>query len=180
MFGASGPEPGDSVYEAGMACGAGLARLGLTVATGGYGGVMEAVSRGAASEAGHVIGVTAPNSFPDRSGANEWVTEEHPAPTIPLRIARLLEISDAAIALPGSIGTLTELVVAWNIGFVARFSGAAPFPLITVGAMWRDLVNHISDIVDTDDTIVYCAADVEEALVEVGKRLGVSRPAEAQ
>ena len=119
------------------------------------------------------FGVTVPDVFPDRAGANDWVAEEHPAPTIPLRIARLLEISDAAIALPGRIGTLTELVVAWNIGFVARFTGAAPYPLVTVGPTWRDLIEHLSRLLDTDATIVHCAPDVEEAVSEVARRLGL-------
>lgn len=173
VFGASGPAPGDAAYEVGIACGAGLARAGLAVATGGYGGIMEAVSRGAAVEGGHVIGVTVPDVFPGRAGANDWVAEEQPAPTIPLRIARLLEISDAAIALPGSIGTLTELVVAWNIGFVARFTGAAPYPLVTVGPKWRDLIEHLGRLLNTDATIVHCAPDVEAAVSEVARRLGV-------
>lgn len=173
VFGASSPVPGDVAYEAGVACGAGLARAGLTVATGGYGGVMEAVSRGATAEGGHTIGITVPDVFPGRAGANEWVSEEQPAPTIPLRIARLLEVSDAAIALPGSIGTLTELVVAWNIGFVARFTGEVPYPLVTVGATWRDLIEHLSRVLNTDATIVHCAHDVEEAVSEVARRLGV-------
>ncbi len=173
VFGASAPRPGESDYEAGMACGAGLARAGLSVATGGYGGVMEAVSRGASEAGGHVIGITAPEVFPGRVGANPWVAEELPSPTIPLRIARLLEISDAAIALPGSIGTLTELILAWNVAFVARFSGLEPTPLVTVGPTWTALVGQLGDMLDTDASLVSCVDDVGDAVTEVTRRLGM-------
>ncbi len=81
---------------------------------------MEAASAGAARAGGTVVGVTAPQVFPERSSPNAHLTEEVPAPTIPLRIATLLDGVDAAIVLPGSIGTLAELVVSWNVRFVAR------------------------------------------------------------
>ena len=174
VFGASGPQPGEEAYETGVACGAALAEAGLSVATGGYGGIMEAVSRGAASAGGHVIGVTAPTIFPARGGPNPWVIEEHPAPTLPLRIARLIEISDAAIALPGSIGTLTELVMAWTTGFVARVSDNPPFPLVTVGATWRHVLTELSELLETDGSIVHCAESVSEAVSVVTARLGIT------
>ncbi len=43
VFGASQSRPGDGHYEEAVRCGELLARAGLTVATGGYGGTMEAV-----------------------------------------------------------------------------------------------------------------------------------------
>jgi predicted Rossmann-fold nucleotide-binding protein len=132
---------------------------------------MEAVSEGAAAAGGHVIGVTAPAIFPDRSGANRFVAEEQPSATLPLRIARLIEISDAAIVLPGSIGTLTELAVAWNTAFVARFSGGEPYPLVAVGSLWRDVVAHLSALLDTDGSVVTFVDDVDEAVAVVTGRL---------
>ncbi len=172
VFGASSPQPGEPAYEEARECGEALARAGIAVATGGYAGVMEAVSRGAAEAGGHVIGITAPDVFPGREGANRWVAEEQPSPTIPLRIARLIEISDAAIALPGSIGTLTELVLAWNVAFVARFTNEPPYPVVTVGAVWRDLVTRLGDLLETDASIVRCVADVSHAVDEVRRTLG--------
>ena len=58
VFGGSAPKPGSPAYEEAQRCGALLAQAGWTVATGGYRGVMEAVSRGAHEAGGHVIGVT--------------------------------------------------------------------------------------------------------------------------
>ena len=72
--------PGDGYYDEGLRCGELLARAGFAVATGGYGGTMEAVSRGAKDAGGEVIGVTAPTVFPDRVRANEHVTTETRSP----------------------------------------------------------------------------------------------------
>lgn len=174
VFGGSSPVPGDPEYENAVQCGRGLAELGIAVATGGYGGTMEAVSRGAANAGGHVIGVTAPSIFSTRSAANEYVIEEDPAPTLARRVARLIEISDAAIALPGSIGTLTELVVAWNTSFVSRFSDTHEvLPLVTVGPVWAELVDHLAETLETDRSLVDCVSDVDAALVALRHRLGL-------
>lgn len=128
---------------------------------------MEAVSSGAAASGGHVIGVTAPLVFPDRPGANAHVLEERMADTLPQRVARLIEDSDAVIALPGSIGTLTELVMAWNTAFVTRFSGSMPRPVVTVGDTWTRLVAHIATELATDNAIVHCVGDVDAAVAYV-------------
>ena len=122
VFGASRTEPGDDEYEEALRCGRGLAEAGFTVLTGGYSGTMEAASRGAAEAGGHVIGVTAPEVFSSRSAANGYVAEEIAAPTLTSRIDTMMDLASASIALGGSIGTLTELLIAWNVAFVARFS----------------------------------------------------------
>ena len=76
-----------------------------------------------------------------------------------------------SIVLPGSIGTLTELAVAWNTAFVARFSGGTPYPLVAVGALWRDVVTHLSALLETDGSVVTFVADVDEAVAVVKDRL---------
>ena len=46
VFGSSRPRPGDAEYADAQSLGTELARKGFVVCTGGYGGVMEAASRG--------------------------------------------------------------------------------------------------------------------------------------
>ena len=140
VFGSSAGRPGEPGYEEARACGRLLAEAGYAVATGGYAGTMEACSRGAAEAGARVIGVTAPAAFPGRSGANAWVGEEWPAATITERIHHILAISAAGITLDGSIGTLTELMVAWNVAYIARLGGLPPKPVIAVGPSWAALV----------------------------------------
>lgn len=164
VFGASKARPGDGVYEQGVLCGALLADAGFTVVTGGYGGLMEAVSRGARERGGHALGVTAPETFPDRPGPNEFVSEEWRAAHLAERIHELTDVSAACITLPGSLGTLTELAMAWNLAFVSRYSGSTPKPVITVGERWHRLVELLAVELETDRSLVTCVDTVEEAV----------------
>lgn len=173
MFGASSVLPGSQEWNNGVRCGKRLVKQGFAVATGGYGGAMAAVSEGAATAGGKVIGVTAPQVFPGRAGANEHVKEERPAPSLTERIHDIITLSDGAITLPGSLGTLTELVVAWNVAFVARFHGGRPMPIVTVGPVWRDFADIITTRLDTDSSLVVNVDTVDEAVDEITSALGV-------
>lgn len=171
VFGASGSKPGDAHYDEGVACGTLLAQNGFAVATGGYGGTMEAVSLGARQAGGRVIGVTAPTVFPHRSGPNSHLTDEIPAGSLIDRIATLTDDSDGVIALHGSLGTAAELMVAWNLAFVARFSNDTPKPLVAVGSPWRDLVPHLEAELATDAGVVDVVDSVVEAVAIMVDRL---------
>jgi uncharacterized protein (TIGR00730 family) len=150
VYGASRPAPGDEEYETGVQLGRALAAAGHTVITGGYGGVMEAVSKGARTAGGHTIGVTTPSAFPQRTGANAWVVEEISTPDLATRIRTLLELADAAIALPGSLGTFTEIALTWNMNYVTKLSGGHPTPLLAVGPMWARLVPELAALLETE------------------------------
>ncbi len=167
VIGASQTQSGDPDYRDGIQLGRLLAESGYTVATGGYGGSMEAVSAGAAQAGGEVIGVTAPTVFPARSGANRYVTDERPAATLTERIHDLFAMADAVIALPGSLGTLTELLVAWNLAHVAPFGGGTPLPVVAVGPLWNGLVSELADRLATNADLVHCVDTVEQAVTAV-------------
>ncbi|MEE8497886.1 MAG: LOG family protein [Acidimicrobiia bacterium] len=164
VFGASKSIPGDGTYEDGVTCGRLLAEAGYGVVTGGYGGLMEAVSKGASEAGGHVLGVTVPAVFRGRAGANAFVDEERKAAHLLERIHQLTDISAGTIVLPGSLGTFTELGVAWNLAFVARFSGEEPKPVVTVGPTWHQLVNDLGSQLATDIGLIRCVATVDEAV----------------
>ncbi len=163
VFGSSLTREGNEDYNEARRLGELLADAGVTVATGGYGGTMEAVSRGAIEQGGHVIGVTAPAMFPTRTGANRYVTEEIQAATLTERIHQLVGLSDAGIALPGSIGTFTELMVAWYSNFIACHGHRSPKPLVAVGSRWASLVPNLIEELDTPAGNVECVATVGDA-----------------
>jgi len=171
VFGASRTPPDHPDYLAAVECGSLLARAGFGVATGGYGGLMEAVSRGAAESGGHVVGVTAPSLFPSRPGANQYVAEERPAASLSERIHDMLDTSVGAIALQGSIGTMTELMVAWNDAFIAALDGNRTRPVIAVGPVWAEFVADISERLQTDASLVTCVPDVDTAVAEIVRRI---------
>ncbi|MEN8234318.1 MAG: LOG family protein [Actinomycetota bacterium] len=164
VFGASSPLPGDAVYDDGIRCGRLLAEAGFAVATGGYAGLMEAVSYGARQAGGRVIGVTVPDVFPDRPGGNAHLTEETRTASLLERIHEMVDLSVASIALPGSLGTATELLVAWNLAYVARFTDSPPKPIVAVGDQWRHLVPLLTDELGTDGSLVTTVDTVDEAV----------------
>jgi len=171
VFGASRAVPGDETYRDGVRCGRLLAARGYDVATGGYGGLMEAVARGATEAGGRAIGVTAPTVFPDRSGPNVHITEERRAASLLERIHEMTELSAGAIALPGSLGTATELLVAWNLAYVARFAGHRPKPVVAIGSTWTELVPLLAERLGTDGSLVVTVGNVDEAVTEIDRRL---------
>lgn len=136
VFGGSKPKPGDPAYHAALQLGHSLGYSGYDVLTGGYMGTMEAVSRGAAEAGGHVIGVTCNEIESWRPVApNPWVIEERRYPTLKERLYALIEGCDAAIALPGGIGTLAEVSVMWS---QLQTRTSRPRPLILIGQGWKD------------------------------------------
>lgn len=174
VFGSSVGSPGETDYDQAVELGAMLAEAGYAVATGGYDGLMEAVSAGAGEAGGSVIGVTAPEVFPHRLSPNRFVQEQVRAASLTERIHELVDLADASVALPGSIGTFTELMVAWNLAFVARFSETPAHPVIAVGPVWQELVNHLSGLLDTDASLVTCVDTIAGALAEVKRRVPIT------
>ena len=139
VFGSSWPKPGAADYELARQMGALLAEAGYTVQTGGYGGVMEAASKGAGEAGGHVIGVTCKQIETFRPmPANRWVAQEIKRNTLQERLAYLVTHSDGAVVMPGGIGTLAELSLMWSFMQVGEIS---PRPLIAVGGLWARTLN---------------------------------------
>jgi uncharacterized protein (TIGR00730 family) len=137
VFGGSQPQEGSQAYEEARALGRALAEKGHTVLTGGYIGTMEAVSRGASEAEGHVIGVTCVQIENWRAiAANQWVKEELRKETLLDRLQGLIESCDAALALPGGPGTLTEISLMWNLMIIG---GLEKRPLILIGEGWRSV-----------------------------------------
>jgi uncharacterized protein (TIGR00725 family) len=95
------------------AVGRALAEAGATLVCGGLTGVMEAACRGAKSAGGLTIGIL-PDT--DRSDANPYV--DIPIVT-GIRCARntiIVRTAQAAIAVGGSYGTLSEIAFALTFG----------------------------------------------------------------
>jgi hypothetical protein len=134
VFGSSSPEPGSADYEVARDLGRRLAQVGFTVQSGGYVGVMEGVSRGANEAGGHVIGVSCDQIEEFRPlKANPWVKEEIRHPTLRERVLYLVDHCDGIVVMPGGIGTLSELALAWSFAQVGEMTK----PIIPVGGLWQ-------------------------------------------
>ncbi len=90
-----------------------LAQRGCTVVCGGRGEVMAAAARGAKSAGGTTIGIL-PGT--DRRDANEWIDHVIPTGLGHARNVVVAATGDAAIAVGGRYGTLSEIGFALILG----------------------------------------------------------------
>jgi uncharacterized protein (TIGR00730 family) len=111
VFGSSIPRPGDAEYKFAYHLGKKLASNGLNVCSGGFLGIMDAVSKGAVEVGGEAIGVTLDiyNVTPSK-----YLTKKIACHTLQDRLKNLVDIGDAYIVLQGGTGTLLELALVWE------------------------------------------------------------------
>lgn len=170
VFGGAQPKEGTPAYEEARELGSLLAQRGHAVLTGGYMGTMEAVSRGASEAGGHVIGVTCIDIEEWRkSKPNPWVKEERRKQTLMDRLTALVEGCDAAIALPGGAGTLTEISLMWNFMIVESLPRR---PLILIGRGWLSTFDQFFGEFESympihQRDLLYFAGDVKDAVQKI-------------
>jgi uncharacterized protein (TIGR00730 family) len=141
VFGGSSPKPGEQAYEQAYLLGKLIGEAGFSVLTGGYIGTMEAVSRGTYESGGQVIGVTCDQIEDWRPVTpNPWIQEEMRFHTLKERLYALIDNCDAALVLPGGIGTLAELAVMWS---QLQTRSIAARPLIFIGAGWKAIYDQL-------------------------------------
>ena len=140
VFGSSRPREGDAHYALARQLGADLASRGFAVCSGGYGGVMEAVSRGAKDFGGSTIGIVS-EFFTSR--ANRWIDEVISVKSWQDRLFSLIETGSGYVACPGGTGTLVELSVVWEM-LNKRVMHAKPF--VTIGHFWEPIVERVREV----------------------------------
>jgi uncharacterized protein (TIGR00725 family) len=140
VFGGSRSREGDRHYRQAYALGVALAQKGLVVCSGGYGGTMEAVSRGAKQAGGRTLGVTA-ESFDRR--ANRWVDQDVRVKTWQSRLFELIRRGRGYVACPGGTGTLVELAVVWEMLNKGAMSAK---PLVVLGDFWQPVIDRVREV----------------------------------
>ena len=108
-------------------------------------GLMGVVADAVLDAGGKVFGVI-PQSLVDHEVAHRGCTELYTVANMHERKAKMTELTDAFVALPGGIGTLDELFEAWTwnaLGYHAK-----PFCLLNVNGFWDGLdgfMDHVRD-----------------------------------
>ena len=155
-----------------------LARNGITVISGGFGGTMEDISRGAKSAGGKTIGVTC--YIWDKAlykKANDFVDEEITAKDLFERIGIMLKESDAFVVFPGGTGTLLELSAVLE----HMNKGLSEYkPVILPGDFWKPAVSCLKKepVLNEDirkarsisycDELVTFVESIEECISKLG------------
>jgi uncharacterized protein (TIGR00730 family) len=172
IFGSARLQPGTPAYESVKQLAAGLTEIGCDIISGGGPGLMQAANEGAVSvdpEALHrSVGIRV--DLPFEQVVNPYVGKAYGHGTFFSRLHHFMIVSDAFVVVPGGIGSLLEMSLAWQLLQVHRLHNT---PLILVGKMWEALVDwgrewmlrEGSELASaTDFDIPRCAASVEETI----------------
>src|SRR5215472_6511305 len=140
-----------------------LAEQGFVIVTGGYGGLMAAVSRGAHQVGGRVIGLTMQHWA--NVEPNQWNADLRWSSNYGTRLNHFLSC-DGAIALPGGVGTLSEMALVWAASQTERKA----LPLVLLGECWPPIIQMVREhliVNDRDLDLLRFAASPEEAVREL-------------
>jgi uncharacterized protein (TIGR00730 family) len=153
IFGSSIPKQNETEYETAYLLGSELAKKGYNICTGGYQGIMDAVSKGAVKNGAEAIGITV-----DLWGAvpSKYLTKEIKCETLFERITKLVETGDGYVILQGGTGTLLELSVVWEL---MNKNLSSTKPAACYSDMWKNIVEVM-----------------EKQIKKEGRRTGLIKP----
>jgi uncharacterized protein (TIGR00730 family) len=166
VFGSSRPRASDAEYKEACELGRTLAGGGFSVCSGGYGGVMEAVSRGAKEAGGKTYGVTA-EFF--GAAANSWIDVEVRVATWEQRLFELIQMAHGFVVCKGGTGTLVELAVVWEMLNKSVMTGK---PLTVLGNFWTPIIECVREVElahhspwgEANGRLIHMAATPEEVV----------------
>jgi uncharacterized protein (TIGR00730 family) len=161
IFGSSSINKNSDEYNNAVNAGKLLAASGFHLATGAYGGIMEAVLEGAENFDIRRIGITLRHS--EGREKNRYVNEEIRRDTYLDRLSKLIDIGDGFIIFPGGRGTLLEIAAVLALSQ----RGIIKKPIICVGKQWQELnsiMNKYSDKINHSEQIILYVQGAEEAV----------------
>ena len=157
-----------------MALGGAIANAGLGLVYGGAKiGLMGAVADAALDCGGEVIGVL-PEILAPMEIAHTGLTSFEMVSTMHIRKARMTQLADAFVILPGGYGTLDELMetVTWaQLGLHSK-----PCILINTAGYWNGLLDFIDSAVSAgfvkpeNQSLLLVAANATEAIAMLAGR----------
>jgi len=165
VFGGRHPVVGDPEYTEAIKLGSLLIAADYDVMSGGYSGVMEAVSRGAVQAGGTAIGVTMEifGNLPP----NPFLTREIRSRDFFERLKILAAEASGFVGLRGGMGTLTEVSLVWNMLQTQTLGNK---PMILVGGFWKPLLRSVANhlVISPEDLdLLHYVESAEEAVAQL-------------
>jgi len=168
VFAGSKPGANPRYLETAAALGQALARRRITLVYGGAStGLMGAMANAALAGGGRVLGVM-PQGLVDLEKAHRGLSELIITPDMHTRKARMSELADAFLALPGGLGTLDELfeILTWaQLGLHHK-----PVGLLNSGGYWDGLRSFLDQgraegfIAGASLELLHCDGDPDRIL----------------
>lgn len=143
-----GSNPGnDPVYaDAARAMGVEIARRGMVLVYGGGAvGLMGIVADAALAAGGEVHGVI-PRALREKEVGHHHLTRLEIVETMHIRKARMAELSEGFIAMPGGIGTFEELFEIWTWGQLGIHD--KPLAFLNVAGFYDPLATFLDNTVE--------------------------------
>ena len=136
---------GDAYVAAAAALGRTLAARRIGLVFGGTSkGLMKVLADAVADAGGSAHGVITQRLL-DRGQLCERLTGHEVLATMSLRKARMLELADACIALPGGIGTVEEFMEAWTLNQLGDID--KPVGLLDVDGFFAPFLAFVDQMV---------------------------------
>lgn len=153
-------------YQLAREVGAGIAKLGFTVMTGGGPGAMEAANRGAKEAGGLSVGCNI--ELPHEQYPNRWLDRWVNIKYFFVRKVLLVKYSYGLVVLPGGFGTLDEFA---EVVTLIQTKKITNFPMVLMGSKyWEKFLVFVDEMIaektiDADDRDIFFITDsVEEAM----------------
>jgi hypothetical protein len=172
IFGSARLKPDSIVYDQVKQLAAELTRMGCDIISGGGPGLMQAANEGALSVAPQPgkrsVGIRV--ELPFEQELNPFVGQAYQHRTFFSRLHHFMIVSDAFVVVPGGIGSLLEMSLAWQLLQVRKLYNT---PLILVGKMWAELVEWGQRSMlrkgkelasEIDFTIPHCVNTIQETV----------------
>lgn len=177
IFGSARLKRSTPAYDAVKKLAAELTKMGCDIISGGGPGLMQAANEGAHSvhprASKRSVGIRI--ALPFEQEVNPFVGQAYEHRTFFSRLHHFMIMSDAFVVVPGGIGTLLELSLAWQLLQVSKLYNT---PLILVGKMWGELVewgrrsmlekgNELAS--EIDFKIPHCVNTMDECIALIRK-----------
>ena len=151
VFGSARTPANSPEYECAEQIGAGLAKAGYAVITGGGPGIMEAANKGAAAAGGVSVGLGI--ELPMEQGLNDYVEIGLEFRYFFVRKTVFVKYSQAFVVLPGGFGTMDELFEALTLVQTGKITR---FPIVLVGSeYWSGLLSWIRETMVSDGKVAF-------------------------
>ncbi len=166
-FGESNP-----YYAMAREMGRRIARMGLTVMTGGGPGIMEAANRGARDEGGASVGCNI--ELPQEQKPNPYLDKMIEFRYFFVRKVMLVKYSYAFVIMPGGFGTMDEL---FETATLVQTGKISQFPIVLMGSdYWQPLLDFVRNnmvragTISSDDARMLPLTDDPEEAANIIRR----------
>ena len=169
VFGSARIKEDNPYYKMTMDIGRRLARMGLTVMTGGGPGLMEAANRGAREAGGRSVGCNI--LLPQEQDPNPYMDKWMDFQFFFVRKVMLIKYSYGFVVMPGGVGTMDELFQALTLIQTKKVTN---FPVVLIGTDYYKDVTELFDkmceektISETDKELFLITDSIDEAISHI-------------